>query len=192
MSIVSCTRNISHKVCEWVHNEEDHLLDFDIWIVNGNPNMKHINPFEHQFSFELHDVVEIYLTFFALYCILVPVQSYALFQQRHPLPLLLTISMGMEAIGIVFNFVHVFKFAFDGEGVEILKNIGNFIDTLAQCLFMMILLLIAKGWTITCKALRGKVLLFAIWGAYTIVYLFLFVWNLVRNFFILLTATLLL
>ena len=99
------------------------------------------------------------------------------------LPVILTSCMGMEYVGILFNFVHVFKFAFDGEGVELLKVVGNFIDNVAQCLFMLLLLLIVKGWTITRMDLtwKSRVILFTIWTAYTMAILALFIWNLVSR-----------
>ncbi|ELT95258.1 hypothetical protein CAPTEDRAFT_213971 [Capitella teleta] len=96
------------------------------------------------------------------------------------LPLLLTICLCMEFVGVIFNFIHVFKFAFDGSGVELLKVTGNFIDNVAQCLFMLLLLLIVKGWTITRMSLtmKAKIILFTIWGTYTVSIMALFVWNL--------------
>ena len=71
---------------------------------------------------------EIYLAFFIVYTILVPIQIYALSRQKHVLPLILTVTMSMEYTGIVFNFVHVFKFAFDGAGIPMLHVVGDFVD----------------------------------------------------------------
>ncbi len=90
----------------------------------------------------------------------------------------------MEYVGVVFNFIHIFKFAFDGVGVDMLKVVGNFIDQMAECLFMLLLLLIVKGWTITRTdlSLRDKIVLFSIWGTYTVANLCLFIWNLVSSF----------
>ncbi len=177
--MVSCFHNTTNAAqCWWSHNDvQDITLNYDIWLVNGNPFTKHVNPFEHQFSFQMHDVFEIYLVFFILYTCLVPIQLYALSQQKHTLPLILTTCMVMEYVGVIFNFVHIFKFAFDGEGVDLLHIVGNFIDQIAQCLFMLLLLLIVKGWTITKMDLRSKGVLFTVWGSYTVANLALFIWN---------------
>ena len=70
-------------------------------------------------------------------------------------------------------------FAFDGEGVTALKVLGNFMDMCAQCIMMLELLFIAKGWTISCKVINRKILLYIIWGLYTAVYIVLFVFNMV-------------
>lgn len=181
---MSCYHDTSNKSdCHWLNDEEqDITLDYDIWLVNGHPFMKHINPFEHQFSFENHDIFEMYLAFFIVYTFLVPIQLYALSKQKHMLPLILTTCMCMEYVGVIFNFIHVFKFAFDGYGVDLLKVTGNFIDMIAQCLFMLLLLLIVKGWTITRMNLgwKGRTILFTVWGTYTVANLALFIWNQVR------------
>lgn len=135
ISMVACYHNESHpSSCWWAHQNQDVLIDYDIWLVNGNPFTKHVNPFEHQFSFEYHDVFEIYLAFFIVYTLLFPIQVYALSRQKHVLPLILTVTMCMEYTGIIFNFIHVFKFAFDGTGVAMLNVVGNFVDQVSVIL----------------------------------------------------------
>lgn len=181
--MVNCYQNTTDAAsCHRTFSTEDIELDFDLWLVNGHPLKKHYNPFEHQFSFEMHDVFEIYLAFFIAYCFLLPVQFYALTAQKHMLPFLLTTCMLMEFVGIVFNLIHVFKFAFDGQGVDLLKVVGNFIDNVAQCLFMLLLLLIVKGWTITRMDLawKSRAILFTVWTTYTLANMGLFIWNLVN------------
>ena len=112
---------------------------------------------------------------------LCPLQMYALTREKQLLPFILTISISMEFIGVFFNFLHVFKFAFDGQGVELLKLTGNCFDQLSQCMFMLLLLLIVKGWTITNRDLisRSKCMVFTVWITYTIANMALFIWNLV-------------
>lgn len=177
VSAVSCY--ITADTCVWKHTVDDDLeIYYDIWFVNGNPDKKHINPFEHQFSFEQHDVLEVHVVFFVLYTILVPLQIYALTKKLHPITKLLTTCMVMEYIGAFSNVIHVVTFAFNGVGVEPLRIAGNFVDTMGQCFLVMLLLLIAKGWTITKPELSHKYILFGVWGLYTLIYIFLFIWNL--------------
>ena len=49
----------------------------------------------------------------------------------------------------------------------------------SQCLFMLLLLLIAKGWTITCQRLDAfsRLFLFTVWSAYSAASVALFLWN---------------
>ena len=188
VSISSCYHNSSDRgQCSWEFDpNKDTVIDYDIWLVNGHPFQKHFNPFEHQFSFELHDIFEVYLAFFLFYAFLVPIQLYALSRQKHPLPLILTSCICLEFVGLVFNLIHVLKFAFDGLGFELLKVVGNFVDNVAQCFFMLLLLLIVKGWTITRMGLpfRSKVVLFTVWGTYAVANMALFIWNLVSLCFL--------
>ena len=184
VSMVGCSRNSSDpESCFWRKESSTGAIKYNIWLVNGHPNLKHMNPFEHQFSFEMHDIFEMYAAFFFIYCLLVPVQLYALSKQRHLLPMLLTVCMCLEFVGVLFNLLHVLVFAFDGKGVELLGVVGNFVDNVAQCLFMLLLLLVVKGWTITRMLLetRTKVVLFTLWGNYTVASMALFVWNLVSG-----------
>ena len=165
MSLVACHRS---EDCKWKTNTTVNIeIDYDIWLVNGNPDSKHLNPFEHQFSFEMHDVVEIYLIFVVLYTITLPIWIYAYRQQIHPLTKMLTVCISTEFAGIVLNLLHVFIFSFNGVGAEWLKVIGNLLGTFAECLFMLILLVIAKGWTIVSMKLSSKKALYGVWGIYT-------------------------
>lgn len=49
-----------------------------------------------------------------------------------------------------------------------------------QTSFMLLLLLLAKGWAVTRLELSWKPLVFAIWLCYGIVHILLYVWNLVK------------
>ncbi|KFM77746.1 hypothetical protein X975_04532, partial [Stegodyphus mimosarum] len=55
------------------------------------------------------------------------------------------------------------KFAVDGEGFEILDIVGDVMHLLAQSLFMLLLLLLAKGWAITRTELTWKPVIFCVW-----------------------------
>ncbi|OON24016.1 hypothetical protein X801_00071 [Opisthorchis viverrini] len=80
LMLVACSRN--PQTCQWVTTALPNpdtpsssiistaSLDYSIWLVNGAPRLQGFNKFEHQFSFEKHDSVEIYLVFFVLYAIL--------------------------------------------------------------------------------------------------------------------------
>ena len=52
-----------------------------------------------------------------------------------------------------------------------------------QTTFMLLLLLLAKGWAVTRLELTWKPLVFAIWFLYGVVHILLYVWNMVRNYF---------
>lgn len=111
ISLVSCSRGRpkKQKQCSWSHNTSLNLeMDYDIWFVNGDPNTKHMNPFEHQFSYELHDVLEIYLTFLVLNGFLLTIQVWVFRQQRHVLIYMLTAILTMEVSSTCqFESIHL-------------------------------------------------------------------------------------
>lgn len=156
-------------------------IEYDIWLVNGDPASKHLNPFEHQFSFEMHDVFEIYAIFSVLYIPTIIVWIYAYKRQVHLLTMLVTTCIATEFAGVLFNFFHVLIFAFNGVGAEWLKFIGNFLGIFAECLFMLVLLGIAKGWTITSLKLPAKRQVFCFWGIYTTLNAVFFIVSLVST-----------
>ncbi|CAG2257519.1 unnamed protein product [Mytilus edulis] len=149
LSMVACYRNTTANNCSWVRSSQNLELDYDIWLVNGDPASKHQNPFEHQFSFEDHDIVESYAVFFALYLIIIFIWLYAYFKQKHTITKILTASICLELTGISCNLLHWMIFSANGVGCYVLSVIGNAIDVISECLFMLTLLLITKGWTIT-------------------------------------------
>lgn len=183
LSLVACHRD--SRSCKWTANTTlDFEVDYDIWLVNGDPASKHLNPFEHQFSFEMHDVFEIYLVFTVLYIIVIPVWIYAYRQQVHPITKLLTVCISTEFAGVVLNFLHVLIFSINGVGAEWLKDFGNLLGIFAECFFMLILLLIAKGWTITSMKLTSRRLLFMFWGTYTALNALFFILSLTKRDYI--------
>lgn len=182
VSLVACYRDLSTN-CTWKPFKEDVKFDYDIWLVNGNPNSKNQNPLEYQFSFDNQDTVEIYMVFLACYMFLTPLQVYAVMRQKHPVPKLFTAGLVIALCGILLNVFHCLKFAFDGEGVETAAIVGGVLDICSQTLLMLLLLLLAKGWAITRKDLTWRPLLFSVWALYGLVHVLLYVWDLVSLFF---------
>jgi hypothetical protein len=50
VSLVACYRDLT--TCKWHHIDQDLELEYDIWLVNGNPNVSSFNPLVYQFSFD--------------------------------------------------------------------------------------------------------------------------------------------
>ncbi|XP_033211659.1 transmembrane protein 145 [Belonocnema kinseyi] len=175
ISLVSCYRNTT--TCHWEHYDKHEKLDYDIWLVNGNPNTSSLNTLTYQFSYDRQNTIELYLLFFLCYLILVPLQLYAVRLQRHPVTRLFTASLLLEFIALCLILIHILKFAFDGVGYEQLEVAGDIFDILSRTSFMLLLLLLAKGWAVTRMELTWKPLVFTIWLFYGIVHILLYVWN---------------
>ena len=181
VSLVACYRDVSTD-CKWKPFKENIELEYDLWLVNGNPYSKNQNPLEYQFSFDNQDTVELYLVFLLCYMFLTPLQVYAVTHQKHPVPKLFTVGLLFALSGIFLNVFHCLKFAFDGEGIQSAAIIGGVFDICSQTLLMLLLLLLAKGWAITCTELTWKPALFSIWALYGLVHVLLYVWDLVNTF----------
>ena len=54
VSLVSCYLD---KDCQWVPNEDDFELDYDIWLVNGNPLGGNRNIFRYQYSYDSQVII---------------------------------------------------------------------------------------------------------------------------------------
>ncbi|KAF7272852.1 transmembrane protein 145 [Rhynchophorus ferrugineus] len=176
VSMVACYHNTT--TCEW-HYYDPHTpfeINYDIWLVNGNPNNSAFSTY--QFSFDRQNTLELYIVFWLCYMVLVPLQCHAVRIQRHPVTRLFTASLLLDFLALCFNLIHTMKFALDGEGYPKIQMTGDILDILSRTSFMLLLLLLAKGWAVTRLELTWKPLVFAIWLCYGIVHILLYVWNL--------------
>ncbi|CAB3373975.1 Hypothetical predicted protein [Cloeon dipterum] len=175
LSLVACYRN--ETTCQWHHLNESLQIDYDLWLVNGNPNASHHNALELQFSFDKQNTLEISFLFLLIYVILVPLQIHAVMHQKHPVTRLFLASVMLEMVAMLLEVVHGAKYAVDGVGVTDVAVAGDILDILSRTLFMLLLLLLAKGWAITRIELTWKPLVFGIWMLYGVVHILLYVWN---------------
>ncbi|KAM7288984.1 integral membrane protein GPR180 [Ixodes scapularis] len=178
ISMVSCYRVGEGKDCKWKDSvEEDIAINYDIWLVNGNPAASSHNFFEYQFSFEQQGSLERVLLFFVLYLVLACLQVYAALQQKHLVTRLFTAALTLQLLSFLWTITHLAFFAWDGVGVPTLGIVGDVTYMLSQSLFMLLLLLLAKGWAITRTELTWKPVLFCIWLVYSCIQILLYVWN---------------
>jgi hypothetical protein len=159
ISIVACTRDT--ETCQWHDlnynaNESDSKvnfdIDYDIWFVNGHPSFKSSNFFEHEFTYELHDIIEIYLISFLVYLIMISIISVRLYRNFHYLYFLLFIYVAIELLSRLLLVIHCIVFCSNGEGLFIFDLFGNLLDGIATSVLFLILICIGKGWCLV----RGR------------------------------------
>ncbi|CAG9816131.1 unnamed protein product [Phaedon cochleariae] len=178
LSMVACYLNTS--TCEYQEYKTytPYEIDYDIWLVNGNPNNSAFNTLTYQFSFDRQNTLELYLVFWLCYMVLVPLQCHAVKTQKHPVTKLFTASLLLDFMALCLILVHNLRYALNGEGYPKIAMAGDIFDILSRTSFMLLLLLLAKGWAVTRLELTWKPLVFAIWLCYGIVHILLYVWNL--------------
>lgn len=188
VSIVSCYQN--ETTCQWHYYDYRKLqrtaaapeIDFDIQLVNGNPNRQSLsffNPLLFHFSFDQQNTLEMYLIFFVIYLVMVPMQVYAVRLQKHPVTRLFTVSLVLEFISVCLLLTHTVRYAMNGVGKENLAIMGDIFDIFSRTSFMLILLLLAKGWAVTRLqiSVSSWILLMVIWIPYCAIHVLLYIWN---------------
>lgn len=120
-----------------------------------------------------------YLIFLIIYLILVPMQFYAVRVQQHPVTKLFTASLCIEFVSLWLILIHMFRYAINGVGNESIKTMGDIFDIFSRVSFMLILLLLAKGWAVTRQQISKTdwITLMSIWVPYCGFNVFLYVWN---------------
>lgn len=172
LSLVSCVRDD----CKWkdlasmdpnektnvnkslnqghVDDSPSYTIAYDIWLVNGNPNSDRKSFLEHQFTYELQDLFEIYLCSFLIYFFILPFIVYRLRKHFHYLYLQLFVYVSIELTSRFLSLIHTLVFSFDGAGVYALQFISDLLEAIASSILILILISVAKGWTIRSKELK--------------------------------------
>ena len=90
----------------------------------------------------MQGILQLFIVYSLAYTLLLPVQMYAVSVQRHCLPVLLTCCLMTEYCGILLSLVHYAKFSVDGDGINALRVAGSFIDTTAQVVYRISVLIV--------------------------------------------------
>uniref|UniRef100_A0A1A9UF76 GPR180/TMEM145 transmembrane domain-containing protein n=1 Tax=Glossina austeni TaxID=7395 RepID=A0A1A9UF76_GLOAU len=188
VAMVACYRNRS--TCQWhaydtltapaaFLNNTIHELHYDIHVVNGHPNNSAAHPLTYEFSFDQQNLLEMYLIFLLVYMVLLPMQIYAVRLQKHPVTRLFTLSLLSEFVSLALITAHLIKFAVNGVGLPNMQTSGDILDIFSRTTFMLILLLLAKGWAVTRQQISrtGWIILMSIWVPYCAFHVFLYYWN---------------
>ncbi|XP_030375531.1 uncharacterized protein LOC115624824 [Scaptodrosophila lebanonensis] len=154
-------------------------LHYDIHLVNGHPNNSAVHPLTFQYSYDQQNLLEMYLIFLLVYIVLLPMQIYAVRLQKHPVTKLFTLSLLSEFVSLALITAHLIHFAANGVGEPNMQAAGDVLDILSRTTFMLILLLLAKGWAVTRQQISrtGWIILMSIWVPYCAFHIFLYIWD---------------
>uniref|UniRef100_A0A0A9Y085 Uncharacterized protein n=1 Tax=Lygus hesperus TaxID=30085 RepID=A0A0A9Y085_LYGHE len=104
-------------------------------------------------------------------------------QLLHATYKLFALSVYLQQIGIFLQIVAYIRYASDGVGILRLRNLGRFLESASEVVYLILLLLLAKGYTITRGRLRlaSSIKLTIFMCVYVVTYIILFVYE--RLFF---------
>eukprot|EP01117_Protostelium_nocturnum_P000933 TRINITY_DN11265_c1_g1_i1.p1 TRINITY_DN11265_c1_g1~~TRINITY_DN11265_c1_g1_i1.p1 ORF type:complete len:426 (-),score=142.16 TRINITY_DN11265_c1_g1_i1:258-1535(-) len=133
-------------------------------------------------SYDQKDLPALYLFYFLAYFFGVCAHAYGVWSLHrsdflHPVVKLLSATIGTQFLSIFCLFVHWMAYRKNGVGSPFMLGCGEFFDFLVQLMFMLLLLLIAKGWAISSENVSDKKILAGIIGAFSVVYLALFIFG---------------
>ncbi|KAM8713517.1 hypothetical protein ACLKA7_013782 [Drosophila subpalustris] len=188
VALVACYRN--RTTCQW-HAHENlarlsnrsssilSTLQYNIHLVNVHPNNTAAHLLTYQYSYDQQNLLEMYLIFMLVYIVLLPMQIYAVRRQKHPVTKLFTLSLLTEFVSLSFITIHLILYAANGVGEPKMQAAGDVLDILSRTTFMLILLLLAKGWAVTRQQISrtGWIILMSIWIPYCAFHIFLYIWD---------------
>jgi len=162
--------------CNSVTFELNYQISFTQYQENWN----------HQFSYDDQGLLLLYIIFFIVYVIGLGLHLYGDFQlirasSLHPIVQLLSLSIISEFISILFYLINYGSYANNGVGSPACLLIAEIFDIISVLIFMLLLILVAKGWGITYPTLshiqQQKVVLAIILVVIFVCYVVLFFWG---------------
>ena len=95
----------------------------------------------------------------------------------HPLVKMFALTLTMQFLSIIFYMLHWGIYSSNGIGVQALLQAGEVVDAVTRCLFMLILILMAKGWTISGEELTGKKIIVGTVFVFLVVHSCILLWK---------------
>ncbi|GAM19613.1 hypothetical protein SAMD00019534_027880 [Acytostelium subglobosum LB1] len=139
------------------------------------------NIWKHQFSADDQGLEQMYLTYFWFFLVLAIFSCYCGYMlmrthSYHPIVKLLTITVLLEFLSIFILLCHYGSYSHNGVGGPGARGVGEIIDLAAQLTFILLIILLAKGWAISRTNLDDKVIILGVMGVLSALYLIMFIW----------------
>jgi len=156
--------------------DEDVQADYEFTFLNYGNNI-----WTKQFSADEIGLEALYLSYFIFYVIGLAVHIFVVLtllrtSSYHPVVKLLTISITLSFLSVLFLFIHYAIYQNNGVGAVGLKGMGDLLDIASQVTFIFVLELLAQGWAISKSGIDDKRTLLIGLGILSISYLVMFVW----------------
>jgi hypothetical protein len=133
------------------------FTDISIKVTLQNPG----DSWHSEFGVNEQGLNTLYLVFFVAYCVLCGLQLYSskLYRLNFHLPKMLTKVLLIEWISTVLFCAHFLTYTSDGVGWPLAKFFAEVLQALSQLVMLLLLVLLAQGWTIVRQEVQQKELL---------------------------------
>jgi len=99
----------------------------------------------------------------------------------HPTVKVLTICVTLEILYTLFGLIHYATYKNNGIGVPGLLGFGEILDIVYQLLFMFLLILLGKGYSISKNEISDRIPMIVIMSLFLVFYLSMFIWEYVAK-----------
>lgn len=152
-------------------------LNYDFTFLQGSTSV-----WVRQFSYDEQGLEGLYLFYFIFFILAAVVHGYAIWSYMqtgsyHLLVKLYTITVALEGVSIFSLFIHYAAYSSNGVGVPFFKGLGEFLDICAQLTFILLIVLIAKGWCISKTMIDDRLIVMVGLGVLSVLYLSMFIWS---------------
>jgi len=139
-----------------------------------------------QFGVNEQGLNSLYLVYFFVYTIFVMTHLYGVRKLSretaafvHPLVKIFTFAVLFQYLSVFAELIHLGVFVNDGIGVPALSKFSTVMETFARICFIFLLILLAKGWTISTDDIRHRWVVLLALFIITVTYFSLVVWQFV-------------
>lgn len=95
----------------------------------------------------------------------------------HPLVRLFLTAVFLQFLIVLFKVFHYVTFTSNGVGVSSLSTLGDLLDIIKQGIFLLTIMLLAQGWTISTEEIGSKKLVVIVVVAFLIVDFLIYLWE---------------
>jgi len=157
-------------------------LQYNIHMLNNETNWSR-NDWE--FGFDEKGLAAMYTAYLAIYILYLFVHGYGLKELRfingsiHSFISAFTAVTAIQLLSIVLCMIHWTSYGQDGTGEPVLNDVGKVLNVLARIIFMVLLMFLAEGWTISKISLtqNSKRTIIGALSLITLVYAALLLWG---------------
>lgn len=148
-------------------------ISYDVHFQNSGGTWK------NQFGVNEQGLNWLYGVFFIAYLGLIWLQFYSrsIYRHEHHLPKLLSIVLVAEGVSAFLFALHYLTYTFDGAGLPLIKFFGENFQALSKLVMVLLLVLIAQGWTIVRAEIQDRQLIVGMMGALLFGTFFILLWG---------------